>query len=66
MNTFLVAIFEETLSPQEKGLFVLPMREGGLGIKELLAKLPREYEISKKITRRSVTAIIAQSNTIPG
>ena len=48
INTFLPAIFGETLSPQEKGLFALPIREGGLGIEELSVKAPREYEIFKK------------------
>ena len=51
MNTFLPAIFGETLSHQEKVLFALPVREGGLGIEELSVKAPREYEISKKVTR---------------
>ena len=41
MNNFLPAIFGETLLPQEKGLFSLPIREGGLGIEELLIKAPR-------------------------
>ena len=50
MNTFLPAIFGETLSHQEKVLFALPVREGGLGIEELSVKAPREYEISKKVT----------------
>ena len=65
MNTFLPAIFGETLSPQEKGLFELPIREGGLGIEELSVKAPREYEISKKVNRPLVAAMIAQYNTIP-
>ena len=65
MNTFLPAIFGETLSPQEKGLFALPIREGGLGIEELSIKAPREYEISKKVTQPLVTAMVIQSNTLP-
>ena len=64
MNTFLPTIFGETLSPQETGLFALPIREGGLGIEELSVKAPREYEISKKVTRPLVTAMIAQSNAV--
>lgn len=59
------AIFGETLSPQEKGLFALPIREGGLGIEELSIKAPREYEISKKVTQPLVTAMVIQSNTLP-
>ena len=51
MNTFLPAIFGETLSPQEKGLFALSIQEGGLGIEELSIKAPKEYEISKKVTQ---------------
>lgn len=47
-NTFLPAIFGETISSQEIGLFTLPIREGSLGIEELLVKAPREYETSKK------------------
>ena len=65
MNNFLPAIFGETLSPQEKGLFALPIREGGLGIEELSIKAPREYEISKKVTQPLVTAMVIQSNTLP-
>ena len=65
MNTFLTAIFGETISPQEKGLFALAIWEGGLSIEELSVKAAREYEISKKVTRPLVTAMIAQSNTIP-
>ena len=65
MNTFLPTIFGETLSPQEKGLFALPIREGGLGIEEPSVKEPREYQISKKVTRPLVTAMIAQSNSFP-
>ena len=60
MNTFLRAIFGETLSPQEKGLFALPIREGGLGIDDLSVKAPREYEILKKVNRPLVIAFIAQ------
>ena len=63
MNTFLPAIFGETLSPQEKGLFALPIRESGLGIEELSVKAPREYEISKKVTRPLVTAMISKATT---
>ena len=65
MNTFFPAIFGVTLSPQEKGIFALPIREGGLGIEELSVKAPREYEIPKKVNRPLVTAMIAQCNTIP-
>ena len=65
MNNFLPAIFGETLLPQEKGLFALPMQEGGLGIGELSIKAPREYEISKKVTQTLVTALVIQSNTLP-
>ena len=43
MNTFFPAIFGETQSPQEKGLFALPIREGCLGIEELSVKVPRGY-----------------------
>ena len=66
MNTVLPAIIGERLSPQEKGLFALPIQESGLGIKELSVKAPREYEISKKATRPLVTAMIKQSDTTPG
>ena len=52
------AIFGETPSPQEKGLFALPIRQGGLGIEELSIKAPREYEISKKVTQPLVTATL--------
>ena len=45
MNTFLPAIFGETLLLQEKGLFALPIREDGFGIEELSVKRPKEYEI---------------------
>ena len=65
MNTFLPAIFGETLSPQEKGLFALLISEDGLGIEELSIKAPREYEISKKVTQPLVTAMVIQSNTLP-
>ena len=65
MNAFLQAIFGETLSPQEKKLFALTIREGSLGIEELSIKAPREYEISKKITRPLVRAMIVQANTVP-
>ena len=64
MNTFLPAIFGETLSHQEKGLFALPIQEGGLGLEELSVKVPREYEISKR-SPPLVTAMIVQSNTMP-
>ena len=48
MNTFLPAIFGETLLLQDKGLFALPIREDGFSIEELSVKRPKEYEISKK------------------
>ena len=36
-----------------------------MGIEELSVKAPKEYKFSKKVTRPLVTAMTAQSNTIP-
>ena len=56
------AIFGEALSPPEKEIFALSIRKGGLGLKELSVKAPKEYEVSKKVTRTLLTATITIPN----
>lgn len=61
---YFLPIFGEALPTQENKLLELSIRDGGLVIEELTIKAPIEYEISQKVTKSLVTAVIEQGTKI--
>ena len=64
-NNFLLTLLDSIVTDNERSLFQLPVRLGGLGI-PILSEIAREhFESSKKITAPLVTIMILQGDTLP-
>ena len=64
-NNFLPTFVDSIVTDNERSLFQLPVRLGGLGI-PILSEIAREhFESSKKITAPLVTIMILQGDTLP-
>ena len=64
-NNFLPTLLDSIVTDNERSLFQLPVRLGGLGI-PILSEIAREhFESSKKITAPLVTIMILQGDTLP-
>ena len=64
-NNFLPTFLDSMVTDNERSLFQLPVRLGGLGI-PILSEIAREhFESSKKITAPLVTIMILQGDTLP-
>ena len=64
-NLFLPALFGSTVTEQEKQLFALPIKNGGLAIENLAAKAANEYGISRKVNAPLIAIICMQSDDLP-
>ena len=64
-NNFLPTLLDSIVTDNERSLFQLPVRLGGLGI-PILSEIVREhFQSSKKITAPLVTIMILQGDTLP-
>ena len=64
-DNFLPTLLDSIVTDNERSLFQLPVRLGGLGI-PILSEIAREhFESSKKITDPLVTIMILQGDTLP-
>ena len=64
-NKFVPTLLDSIVTDNERSLFQLPVRLGGLGI-PILSEIAREhFESSKKITAPLVTIMILQGDTLP-
>ena len=64
-DCFLPVIFGSAVSETERGLFSLPIKQGGLGIPELTTKAMSDYEISRQINAPLIAIIITQDSIFP-
>ena len=64
-NVFIPALFGSEISPNEREILALPIREGGLGIQKVAANADSSYEISVKISQPLIKKILLQSNELP-
>ena len=64
-NTFLPTLVDSIVTNNERSLFQLPVRLGGLGKPILLEVASEHFESSKKITAPLVTIMILQGDTLP-
>ena len=58
-------IFGSSFSEDERRLFSLPIRDGGMGIRMLDQSVKLDFELSQMITKPLVNLIIQQSDFIP-
>ena len=64
-NILLPAIFGTTISTQQRELYALPIKNGGLGFANLTEKASREYEASRVVNAPLVAIMMLQGNTLP-
>ena len=64
-NILLPAIFCTTISKQQRELYALPIKNGGLGYANLTEKASREYEASRVVNAPLVAIMMLQGNTLP-
>ena len=64
-NNFLSTLLDSIVTDNERSLFQLPVRLGGLGIPILSEVASEHFESSKKITAPLVTIMILQGDTLP-
>ncbi len=62
---FSPTIFGSEISAEQRELFSLPIRLGGLGIKNLTDIAQFEYDVSKQVTAPLATVIVLQANDLP-
>ncbi len=64
-DKFIPALFGRELTSIERELVALPVKEGGMGIKEVSKCSTVSYQVSKDITAPLVKQIVDQSDFIP-
>ena len=53
------------ISKQQRELYALPIKNGGLGFENLTEKVSREYEASRVVNAPLVSIMMLQGNTLP-
>ena len=64
-NLFIPSLFGSEVSPAERELFTLPIRNGGLGIRNVANFADLSYETSTKINKPLIKQILLQSDHLP-
>ena len=64
-DQFLPALLGTTITEQERQLFKLPVKDGGLGMPVLVEKANIDFQSSKFITAPLVAVIVSQDYNIP-
>ena len=62
---FIPALFGREITEEERELFAIQVKEGGLGIRQLHRNSAANYHSSKTITAPLVTEIVKQSENLP-
>ncbi len=62
---FLPALFGRDLTPNERDLVSLPIKEGGLGIRKISSNSSLNYETSAQFTAPLIKQIVQQSDFLP-
>ena len=64
-NEFIPALFGCNISPNEREILAMPIKDGGLGIRVPSENADNAYQASRKITTPLVNQIINQSQVLP-
>ena len=64
-NKLIPAILGTTISDQDRKLFSLPVKEGGLGIPILTEKAETDYIRSKTITAPLIAIMVTRESELP-
>ena len=64
-NVLLPSLLGEEVAKNEKILYSLPVRMGGLGISNFSEKCKHDYDASKKVSKPLTNLIIQQSEKLP-
>ena len=64
-DKFIPALFGREITRNERELVALPVKEGGLGIREISKESSRTYTISRSITAPLIKQIVEQSDFVP-
>lgn len=64
-NLFIPALFGRELDEAERKVLELPIKEGGLGLRNISSRADLAYEASKEITQPLTNQIISQSENLP-
>ena len=64
-NALLPSLLGEEVTKNEKILYSLPVRMGGLGISNFSEKCKHDYDASKKVSKPLTNLIIQQSEKLP-
>ena len=64
-HEFLPALFGKTISPNEREIMSLPIRDGGLGLRVLSQTSSQAYVASKNINKPLTNQIMSQNQDLP-
>ena len=64
-NILLPAIFGSTVNKQQRELYSLPIKSGGLGFANLTERAAREYETSRLINAPLIAIMMLQETNLP-
>ena len=64
-NKFIPTLFGREVTESEREVISLPIREGGLGLRNVSHNADRSYRASSQITRLLINHIIEQSDELP-
>ena len=64
-NEFIPALFGTTITDQDRELFSLPSKDGGLGIRPISSNSNRAHHTSVTLTKPLIESILAQSDVLP-
>ena len=64
-NSFLPALFGRNITEKEREMLSLPVREGGLGIRNIHMQASQNYHTSRRITAPLINRIKQQSDFLP-
>ena len=64
-NKFIPTLFGREVTESEREVISLPIREGGLGLRNVSLNADRSYRASSQITRLLIQHIIEQSDELP-
>ena len=65
INNFITSLFGREVSDNERDLFAMPIKDGGLGIRKLSENTDISYNASTRITAPLIDEIVKQSDTLP-
>ena len=64
-NYLLPSIFGSNISDQQRELYSLPIKHGGLGISNIVERATSEYQASRQINASLIAIMMVQGNDLP-